>query len=379
MNKIRVVQIGKYYYPCHGGMESSLYSLVAGLKGEVDFEVIVSNTKPKTIVEEIDGVRILRLAQYGTLFSQPINPSLFFHFQRLKADIVHMHLPNPLAVIFYLFVHPEGKLVISYHSDMVRQGFLGWIFMPYLKRILGLADKIIITSLNLMDAYPILKGFREKCVVIPHGIDLEAFKETSMAKAKAQDIKRKYNKPIVLFVGRLVYYKGLKYLLKAMVSVDAKLVVVGKGQLESKLKSFAKRLNIGEKLFWAGDVSHEELIAYYYACDLLVLPSCFNSESFGLVVLEAQACAKPVVSTNLPTGLATINLNEKTGFVVTPKDSHQLQIAINKLILSEDLCREYGLNGRERVKQEYSRGLMCQRFLALYAAINNKQFSPLAE
>ncbi|TBR19061.1 glycosyltransferase [bacterium] len=376
MNKIKVTQIGKYYYPCHGGMESSLYSLVSGLKEKVDFEVIVSNTKPRTILEEIDGVKILRLARYGTFLSQAINPGLFSVFKKINADIVHLHLPNPLAVIFYLLARPKPKLVVSYHSDIVRQSFFAWIFKPCLVQVLNLADKIVITSSNLIDAYPILKKFRQKCVVIPHGTDLEFFKETDLIEAKVRGIKQKYNKPIVLFVGRLVYYKGLEYLFKAMVNVDAKLLIVGRGPLESKLRSLAKKINIEDKLFWAGDVSREGLVVYYYACDLLVLPSCFKSESFGLVILEAGACGKPVVSTNLPTGLSSINLNNKTGIVVASKDSEALREAINKLISSVSLCREYGLNGRDRVRQEFSKELMCQRFISLYAAINNKQSSP---
>ncbi len=373
MNKIKVAQIGKYYYPCHGGMESSLYSLVSGLKERADFEVIVSNTKPRTTLEEIDGVKIVRLARYGTFLSQAINPGLFSVFKKINADIVHLHLPNPLAVIFYLLARPRPKLVISYHSDIVRQSFFAWIFKPCLVQVLSLADKIVITSSNLIDAYPILKKFRQKCVVIPHGVDSELFKETPLIKAKALGIRQKYKKPIVLFVGRLVYYKGLKYLLKAMVNVDAKLLILGKGPLEPKLRFLAKKISIEDKLFWAGDVSREDLVAYYYACDLLVLPSCFNSESFGLVVLEAQACGKPVVSANLPTGLSSINLNDKTGIVVAPKDSDALKDAINKLISSGGLCREYGLNGRDRVRQEFSKELMCQRYLTLYAAINNNQ------
>ncbi len=354
-------------------MESSLYSLVSGLKERADFEVIVSNTKPRTTLEEIDGVKIVRLARYGTFLSQAINPGLFSVFKKINADIVHLHLPNPLAVIFYLLARPRPKLVISYHSDIVRQSFFAWIFKPCLVQVLSLADKIVITSSNLIDAYPILKKFRQKCVVIPHGVDSELFKETPLIKAKALGIRQTYKKPIVLFVGRLVYYKGLKYLLKAMVNVDAKLLILGKGPLEPKLRFLAKKISIEDKLFWAGDVSREDLVAYYYACDLLVLPSCFNSESFGLVVLEAQACGKPVVSANLPTGLSSINLNDKTGIVVAPKDSDALKDAINKLISSGGLCREYGLNGRDRVRQEFSKELMCQRYLTLYAAINNNQ------
>src|SRR3989338_5208988 len=100
IKKIKVLQAGKYYYPFRGGMESSLYTLVNSLKDKIEFQALVSNTKRVSEIEFIDGVKVIRLARWGSLFSQTINPGLFFWLKTIKADIIHLHLPNTLAGLF---------------------------------------------------------------------------------------------------------------------------------------------------------------------------------------------------------------------------------------------------------------------------------------
>src|SRR3989338_11311684 len=263
INKIKVLQAGKYYYPFRGGMESSLYTLVNSLKDKVEFQILVSNTKPVTEIEFVEGVKVVRAASWGSLFSQPLSPGIFFWFRRIKADIIHLHLPNPLAGFFYLLANPGSRLIISYHSDILRQNIFRFIYLPFLKRLLNRAEVIVVTSQNLLNNS--------------------------------------------LLLGRLVYYKGLEYLIRAMRGIEAKLVIIGKGPLGPKLRRLACITGVKDKIVWLGAVSDEELKAYYLASDMLVLPSCQNSEAFGLVILEAQAFAKPVISTNLPTGISFIN------------------------------------------------------------------------
>lgn len=366
MTKLKVLQIGKYYPPYKGGFETSLFTLVESLKDRLQIDVLVSNTNSKTVIERDNGLSIIRLANFGKIFSQPITPTLAFWLKRARSDIIHLHLPNPLAMISYLIISPKGKLIISYHNDIVRQKWSDLFLRPLLLKILDKADSIIVTSENLINSSPILKKFRAKCRVIPYGIDVNRFNPTSHILERAEKIKTDIDKPIILFVGRMVYYKGLKYLIRAMRNIDAKLLIIGKGPLEFKLKQLAKKLGVDNKILWLGQISDEELPAYYYSCDLLVLPSCEKSESFGLVLLEAQACGRPVISTDLPTGVTFTNLHQKTGLVVAPKNDKSLTQAINTLLKNPDLRQVYGQNGRDRVRAIFNKEVMAERIFEAY-------------
>lgn len=369
MKKLRVLQLGKYFPPYKGGFESSLYTLVDGLKGAVRFQVLVSHTEYKTSIERDKGLIVIRLASLGKIFSQPVTLGLFSWIRRLRADIIHLHLPNPLAMAAYLAARPKGKLIVSYHNDIVRQKIAVIFLRPLLFKVLRQAEAIVVTSKNLMDNSLDLRDFRAKCHVIPHGIEVSRFKETPRVLNESQKIRNKSGKPIILFVGRLVHYKGLKYLISAMKHIDAKLMIVGSGPLRRRLQAMAVFCGVEDKISWEGAVSDEALPAYYHACQLLVLPSLNVSESFGLVILEAQASGRPVVSTELPTGITFTNLNKVTGLTVEARNSKVLAGAVNSLLFSEELRARYGLNGRQRVEKYFAKELMTEKFFKLYTSV----------
>lgn len=369
MNRIKVLQIGKYYRPYIGGTENHLFTLVKELEKEVKVEILVANTRFKTSIEKDNGADIYRLASLGHLFSLPLTFSMPLWLKRQKADILHFHLPNPLAVFSYFISRPKGKIVVSYHSDIVRQRFFTFLFNPFLIRFLKKADAIIVTSENLIKNSLILGRFRDKCQVIPHGIDLRQFKPNKETLKKAEEIRQRCGSPLILFVGRLVYYKGLEYLLEAMKDIKARLLIVGEGPLKNRLKRKAFRLAISDKVIWIGEIKNEEIAPYYYACDVFVLPSSIRAESFGIVQLEAFACEKPVISTNLPTGVLFVNLNNKTGLIVPPRNSCALAYATNRILASPQLRKIYGRNGRERVREKFTKEKMREEVLKLYDTI----------
>jgi rhamnosyl/mannosyltransferase len=372
MNNLKVLHIGKYYHPYRGGFEYSLYTLVNELKDKLQIQVLVSHTRCKTVVDKMRNLTIYRLANLGRIFSQPISPLLPLWIKRLKADIIHIHLPNPLAMFSYLITSSDAKLIVSYHNDVVEHWLPMVFFRPLLIRILKRADNIIVTSYNLIESSTVLKRFREKCIVIPHGIDVFRFQLTPQVIKESEKIKQETDKPIILFIGRLVYYKGLKYLIKAMQNIDAQLIIIGDGPLGFRLKTLAKSLGVNNKISWLGNMPDEAIPAYYHACDLSVLPSCSNSESFGLVILEAHACEKPVVSTDLPTGVTFTNLHKETGLVVPSRNPAALSVAINELLSSKELRQVYGQNGRQRVENEFTKEKMAEKVLMLYNMVGNR-------
>ncbi|MDD4955818.1 MAG: glycosyltransferase, partial [Candidatus Omnitrophica bacterium] len=174
---------------------------------------------------------------------------------------------------------------------------------------------------------------------------------------------------IVFFVGRLVAYKGVDYLINAMKNINATLLIVGDGPEKGKLKKLAAKTGVDKKVFFIGKVTDKELSAYYHLCDIFVLPSVNDKEEFGLVQLEAHACGKPVVSTALPTGVSFVNLDGISGLVVEPESPQELAKAINKLLEDEELRCRLGRQAKARVESEFNRKIMAQKILDVYRCL----------
>lgn len=369
MSKTVVLQVGKYYYPFQGGIERCIQTLTDELGRDFEFKALVSNVRAATAIEHLGNCQVIRMPRFGVLLSQPLNPAIFYWLFKIKADIIHLHLPNPLAVVALWLVRPKGKLVVSYHADIIGKGLIASLINPFLNVVLKKARYIVVTSQNLIELSKTLRKYRNKCVVIPHGIDPGRFELTEDVKEISVKIRQEAAKPIVLFIGRLVKYKGLEILIRAIQGLDIKLIIVGSGGLERYLKKLAAKLGQGPKITWVGNVPDENLAAYYYSCDIFVLPSYLNSETFGISLLEAQLCAKPVISFGLPTGVALINLNDITGITVNPVGIDPLRQAILKLLGSPELRDKFGKCGRERAMRDFTSSSMGQSFLRLYTAI----------
>ncbi len=366
---MQVLMINKLYYPVIGGAENHLYLLCNELKKCIDVRVLVCNTELKTVIEKLDNLEIIRVASAGILFSMPLGFTFPLWLRRLEADIIHFHHPFPLGEISYLLTKPKGKMVITWHSDIIHQKHLLKFYEPFLLKLLERADRILPTSANYIESSPFLRRFRNKCQPIPLGIDVEQFKLTPGIENAAARIREKYGSKILLFIGRLVYYKGVEYLIEAMRHIDAHLIIIGEGPLENKLKTLAHGEGVAEKMSFLKPVRDEELPHYYYACDVFVLPSVARSEGFGIVQLEAMVCGKPVVSTNLPTGVAFVNQHQKTGLVVPPRDAQALAEAINTLLKDPKLRKKYGKYGKMRVEREFTKEIVAQRVLEVYGEL----------
>jgi rhamnosyl/mannosyltransferase len=170
-------------------------------------------------------------------------------------------------------------------------------------------------------------------------------------------------------VGRLVYYKGLDVLIQAMTKCPGTLALIGKGPLEAGLRRLCTDSGIASRVKFLGQVSDEQLVSFYHAADLLVLPSTQPTEAFGLVQVEAMACGLPVVSTDLPTGVPWVNQNGVTGLVVPPGDPDALAAAISRLLDDRALRTQMGEAGRRRAVEQFSGERMARDFIAAIEAV----------
>lgn len=365
---MKVIHVYKEYYPVLGGIENHIRMLAeAQVSAGIDVEVLVAGPGIRSRIERINGVRVIKAGRFGSFASTPISPALFLYLRRSQADLVHLHFPYPLGELAYLTKSGHKPMIVTYHSDIVRQKTLLRFYGPFLEMVLQRADRIIATSPQYVHSSDYLPEFAAKTRIVPFGVELARFDNVN--PALVEGIRRGSRTPILLFAGRLRYYKGLEYLIQAMRQVNAVLMVVGVGPMEQELRLLTDELGLGSKVRFLGEVSEEELVAHYQAVDVFVLPSSHKSEAFGIVQLEAMACGTPVVCTELGTGTSFVNLHEETGLVVPPRDSQALAGAINGMLGDGSLRARLGRNARLRVEREFTRDVMVQRVLDVYREV----------
>jgi rhamnosyl/mannosyltransferase len=371
-SRLRVLQIGKYFAPQHGGIESHLLDLCSQLRKSVDLKVIVANDRMRQERTCVEGIEVVRLRRMMTLASTPICPAMINAIRRERADIVHLHLPNPAAAIACLLARPAGAIVITWHSDIVRQRRLLRLYQPLERILLKRSSAIVATSPAYIASSPVLREQADRCHLIPYGIDAGQFDDDRVDKSLVEKLRQRFGPRMILAVGRLVYYKGMKFLIQAMSQVDAKLVIVGEGPLRAELEREAANNGTSGRVIFLGKIEGN-LTSYYHASDVFALPSCERSEAFGLVQLEAMACGRPVVNTQIDSGVPYVSLDGVTGFTVQPRNSDAIAAALNQLLDDPELRKRIGRAARDRVINEFGIRKMAARTLDLYRSVRCKR------
>jgi glycosyltransferase involved in cell wall biosynthesis len=364
---MRVLQIGKFYPPHVGGIESHLHTLCAELRRQADVKVIVANDARSVCREEVEGVKLARMGKLFELAGAPVCRGMVREIRRIDADIVHLHTPNPTAALAYLASCHRGRLVVTWHSDILRQRILKRLFLPVQNHILRLARAIVVASETYLRTSQPLANHWFKCRVIPYGIRLERFDR--IHDPQVDEIRRRYGPRIVLAVGRMVYYKGFEDLIRAMRRVGGALILIGDGPLRQALEIQAASLGIESRVAFLGELRDEAMAAYYNAADVFVLPSIARTEAFGIVQIEAMASGTPVVNTSLKTGVPTVSLHGITGLTVVPGNPDQLANAINRLLDDPSLRALYGRNAKYRARAKFSASAMSSSMLNLYREV----------
>jgi glycosyltransferase involved in cell wall biosynthesis len=374
---MRILHLYKDYFPVLGGIENHIKYLAEGLRAQGhDTQVLVTNTERRSVRQTHNGVPVTKTGRWVNLASAPLSPFMPIEYLRRRfgknrPDIVHMQAPYPPGEITWLLGNwgkNRPRSVISYQSDIVRQKKLLLFYAPILRLVLKRVDVILATSPQYIESSPYLRPHRAKCRVVPIGIEHERF-----ANAPPADLPK--DRKIILFTGRLRYYKGLQYLVEAMptVSQDARLVIVGIGPMEAELRAAVARLNIGDRVEFAGEISDDDLPGYYRAADIFVLPSCERSEAYGIVQVEAMAAGLPVVSTELGTGTSYVNQHEQTGLVVPPADPPSLATALNRLLADDNLRQTMGQAGQARVRAAFTIEENCNQVEQIYRELLNEK------
>ncbi len=373
---MRILQLGKYYYPHKGGIENHLHLLCNELKGSVELDVLVCNSSSSRALahtSDVDGVRVTRCFELAKVASSSICPSMPLELSLRHYDLLHMHFPHPMGVMSYLLARRTHRhaVVVTYHSDIVRQERLLRAYRPFMRQVLERAEAIVCTSPNYLEGSEELAPYRDKCRIIPLGVDRAQFERSGAVESGAAAIRARFGgRPIVLGVGRLVYYKGFEYVVRAMREVDAELLLVGVGPLRDTLERVARECGVASRVHFLGEIHAHNLAEYYFASDVFALPSIARSEAFAIVQLEAMACGVPVVNTAIPrSGVPFVSRDGESGLTVAPEDASAFARALNTILADRDAARRFGEQGRTRVRREFSKEVMAERTVALYREV----------
>jgi len=335
--------------PVRGGIEGHMAMLCRYQRQWAEVEALTCSRSWRTHITERDGTRVTEAGEWGRLQNAPASPSFPWHLRRTQADVVVVHMPNPTAELGCLLARPRGAIVVRYHSDVVRQASAMRLYAPLQMQFLRRAAMILPTSEPYRDTSTTLKPFRDKCRVVPLGIEADRFQHPNRDAVAA--ITTKHGGRFVFFCGRHRYYKGLEYLVHAARQIKATVVIAGDGPETPRLKALAA--DSGADIAFPGPLSHDELTAYLHACAVFVFPSIARSEAFGISILEAHATGTPVVATTLGTGVEFANLHGETGLNAAPGDPAALADAVNALLDDDALRARLGAQARERVTRDF--------------------------
>ncbi len=367
---MRIAHVNKLFPPAVGGVERAVGLIARRTAVRDDVQhvtVLTTNEAWRTeVTEELNSkLTVVRVPGSGRIFSVPIGVGFGRWFKALSTDLWHFHHPSPIPEIAALWTRPRGPWVVSYYSSVVRQRVFLPLYRPVTHELLRSASLIILNSPQMLHSEA-LHPWQAKCEVVPLGIDPALFANTPPVAEGARRWHARYPGPLVLFVGRFVYYKGLTYLIQAMKSVSATLLLAGDGPLRTEMQSLARETGVDHKVIFLGHVVDGELPSLYAACDVFVLPSTEVTEAFGVVQLEAMASGKPVVCTRLPTGVSYVNEHERTGLVVSPRSPGAIAEAVRQLLNDERLRARLGAEGRRRVETQFSIDVITTALVKLY-------------
>lgn len=297
-------------------------------------------------------------------------------------DVLHLHYPFYFGseMVFVKSLVSNLRYVVTYHQDVLFAGRLHFLDRLHHRllgeRILSRASKVLASSWDYARASRIEKLVRtrpEAVDVLPNGVDTQHFhSDVNGRELRAKIAER--GSHVILFVGaldRAHYFKGITILLQALSRLKDRnihLLVVGDGDLRPKYQQQTTQLGLGDQVTFCGRVSDEQLPAYYACSDLLVLPSTTMGEAFGVVLLEAMACGKPVIASDLP-GVRAVVSDGKDGLLVEPGDVGDLAGKMRMLLDDTRRRCEMGERGRNKVEAAYDWSKIIPRLVRVYEKV----------
>lgn len=365
---LSILQLGKFY-PIKGGVEKVAYDLMMGLSSRNDrCDLLCATVSGKGRTRQMNPhAKLIECHSWGKTAATMIAPSMITTFRRIccNYDIVHVHHPDPMAAVTLWLSGYKGKVVLHWHSDILKQRILLKLYRPLQDWLLRRADLIIGTSPVYLKESPFLKHVQDKTICLPIGVSAIVPDEAAVEKLG----QRYGGKKIVFSLGRLVPYKGFTHLIDAAryLSNDYVVLIGGTGTLRKKLEKKIRRLGLENKVMLLGRIPKNELPAYFGASKVFCLPSVQKTEAFGIVQIEAMSCGKPVVATRIPhSGVAWVNQHGVSGLNVTPGNARELAQAIQHIADDDAVYEQYAVSAKNRYHDLFTKERMIDNSLRIY-------------
>jgi glycosyltransferase involved in cell wall biosynthesis len=373
-NVPNVVHVTASSWPDNGGIARHVHTLAAARRAGTS--TVLTTTHHKRIhLEHRHGVRIVRLPTYAVVHSAPTGnvPRGFITWMRqlsYASDVIHAHLPFPALLAYAPLLRRSTPFVVSYHNEIQATANVPRLMRSghnlLLRRFLARASAIIVATADYARFCPTLAPLQHKVHVVPYGLEADTYVASQQITSRADNL--------LLFVGRLSYYKGVDVLLRALARVaDIRLDIVGEGPERNTWQRLANQLGLADRVTWRGHVPDAALPGLYSSAAALVLPSTGLSESFGLVQLEAHACGTPVISSNLP-GVRVVNPDGITGLQIQPGDVDDLSRAIRRLLNDQHLRARLGEQAFRHVRQHFGMRQMFDGIEVVYREVQSQRY-----
>lgn len=350
--------------PVAGGIERHIGDLRRTLPG-VTSDVLVAARGPRTQRERREGGIEVRVAELGRVWSVPLAPAFPVWLRRLRADLIHVHMPQPLGELAALLAAGPVPVVASFHADVVRQASVMPLYAPLVRGVLRRAAAVVVGSEGLRHSSPLLQGL-DHVEVVPYGVDTAWFDPAAVDPAWVRSVRQELGTPLIVAVGRLVHYKGHEDLIEVVRNLEASLAIVGDGPRRAALERRAATVPRARLL---GRVGDDELRVLLAAADVFVLPSTNRSESFGIATLEAQAMGTPAVVTDVGTGTAEAIAPGVSGLVVSAGDPRSLAAALSAFLTDGPRRCSAGAAGRLRVLERHTLDVQAAALRTIYRAV----------
>lgn len=366
---MKILQLGKFY-PVRGGVEKVMYDLMLGLskQGIHCHMLCAANEDVLPGTHELNThARLLCVAVWKKLAATMISPAMIRKLFQIKNqyDIIHLHHPDPMACLALFFSRYKGKVILHWHSDILKQKNLLRLYKPFQTWMINRADLILGTSPVYVKESPFLKNVQSKVDYVPIGVAPIVAEPSSI-----DSFRKKYaGRKIIFSLGRLVEYKGYEYLIRAAqyLSDEYMILIGGIGPLNAALSALIEELGVANRVILIGFVEDEDLATYFGACDLFCLSSILKTEAFAIVQIEAMSCGKPVISTQIPgSGVSWVNAHGVSGLTVPIQDANAFAEAIVSAFSDKETYSRLSKGALERYQSLFTQEKMVEKCRTIY-------------